>query len=509
MTEKEDNVVVEMTAEEEPKKLAKASHQYTILQPQRKTSTPWSARDIDKLTFDDKKWKNVVKECRYYYKRDPFASTVINKMVDLSINNIIVREKTARKSIKLVLEAIKGDLLVFLRNAALEYLLSGLVVPEISFDAYNKTQLHELGIKRFERLVLPSDMWIRDPGTIVVKDPVLGSKKSYLVEIPDAFRTFILNKGVYSDGTKDKELYKQLVQDMPDFVKAVRKGETTLLLDNPLVVQYRTLAGETYPTPYLFSVLESLKHKRNLRRMDYSIAARIITAIMLVRLGNDEYPLTEDNEDQLEALKLEMRWRETQSSREMERIFQLFGNHTLDIEWVFPDVKPLLDDVKYKNINQDIAVGLGFPRILITGETERSFASDPEIATVSPVLTMNRMQDAITPIMRRIVDEIVAENNFGGNPEVMFAPINLMAVSSFVEGLQNLYDTGNLSREDYARIFGFDIFEQLLKREVENKLLEKLDLEEFAPVPHSNEPEVPGTNKSKTKPKKKKKKEGE
>ena len=427
-------------------------------------------------------------------------------MVDLSINDIIVREKTARKSIKHVLGAIKSDLLVFLRNAALEYLLSGLVVPEISFDTYDKTQLHELGIKRFERLVLPSDMWIRDPATLVIKAPILGSRKSYLVEIPDKFRTFILNKGEYVDGTKDKELYKQLVRDMPEFVKAVRKGETILRLDNPLVLQYRTLAGETYPTPYLFSVLESLKHKRNLRRMDYSIAARIITAIMVVRLGDKDFPLTEDNEDQLEALKLEMRWRETQSSREMERIFQLFGNHTLDIEWVFPDVKPLLDDTKYKNINQDIAVGLGFPRILITGETERSFASDPEIATVSPVLTMNRMQDAITPIMRRIIDEIVAENNFGGSPEVMFAPINLMAVSSFVEGLQNLYDTGNLSREDYAKIFGFDIFEQLQKRQVENQVLDDLDLDEFAPVPHSNEPQKPGTKTSKPKPKPKKKK---
>jgi len=479
--------------ENEDQKLARASHQYTILQPQSQSPSPWVASDIDKLTVSDKKWKSIVKECRYYYKRDPFVSTVINKMVDLSINNIIVREKSARKSFKIVLDAIKSDLLLFLRNVALEYLVSGLVVPEISFDVLGKAELHDIGIKRYDRLLLPTDMWVRDPSTLVIKSPFLGSKKTYYVEIPKEFAEFINTKGIYGDGTQDKTLYKQLVKDMPEFVGAVRKGETKVQLDNPLVIQYRTLAGDTYPTPYLFSVLESLKHKRNLRRMDYSIAARVITAIMLIKLGDKDFPLTEDNEDQLEALKLEMKWRETQSSKEMERIFQLFGNHTLSIEWIFPDTKALLDDVKYKNINQDIAIGLGFPRILVTGETERSFASDPDIATVSPLQTMHRMQEAIAPIMRRIIYEIINENNFGGTPEVMFAPINLMAVSQFVEGIKDLYNTGNLSREDYSSIFGFDVFEQLYKRVEENDLLKELNLEEFAPMPHSNEPKKVGT----------------
>lgn len=486
-------------------KLAKASYQYTILQPHSKDYGPWAPRDVDRLEFDHKNWKNIVEDCRYYYKRDPFSSVVLNKMVDLSINGLMVRKGTARESAKAIMESIEPDVLQFLRSAALEYLLSGLVIPEIEFDKFDKSELDNLGIKRFSGLMLPRDMWIRDPTSIIIKDPMIGGRKSYFVEVPDELRTFIQNKGKYQDGEEDPQLYQQLLEIMPEFVAKVQAGETKILLDNPLIIQYRTVSGDVYPTPFMYPSLESLKHKRNLRRMDYSIASRVITAIMLIRLGDKDFPLTEDNEDQLEDLKQEMRWRESNVDKHMERIFQLFGNHTLQIDWVFPDVSALLDDVKYKTVNQDIAVGLGFPRILVTGETERSFASDPEIATISPLNTMERIREAIFPIVDTIVDTIEKENDLGGEIDVQFMPINLMAVSQFVEGIKELYMTGNLSREDFDATFGFDLYEQIEKRIKEKQAFKEADIDEFAPVPHSNQP---GTlpNQQQNKPNQQKKK---
>ncbi len=470
-------------------KLASAAHQYSLLENyNRKGFTPWSAQDIDKLDFNAKEWKDVVASCRYFYKRDPFASTVINKVIDLSINDIIVRKGEARKAILPILSAIRVDLLIYLRSVALEYLLSGLVVPEITFEEVGKVELHEMGIRRFEKLLLPTDMWIRDPASIIIKNPMIGGKKSYFVEVPKKLRFFIQSKGKYPDGGKDKALYLEIKKAMPDFVKQVDAGEEEILLENPLVIQSRTVTSESYPIPYMFPAIESLKHKRNLRRMDYSIASRVITAIMLVRIGNDEYPLTEDNEDQLDTLKTKMKWRETSSSKDMERIFQLFGNHTLDISWVFPDTVTLLDDNKYKNVNQDISIALGFPKILVTGETERTQTSDAEIATISPLNTMERIRESIFPIVDRIIDTIVVENKLGGNPDVQFKPINMMATSAFVEGLVELYNSGNLSRESYDAAFGFDLHEELDKRSVEKKMIAELGVDEFAPVPFSAKP---------------------
>lgn len=472
-------------------KLAKSSmEQYTVIYPLSRDASPWGKEKVDKLELTYNTWKTAVNDCRYFYKRDPFVATVINKIVDLSINDLIVHEGDARKSVKDIIEAIKPDLLMFMRSAALEYLLSGLVIPEVTFEKVTKAGLQDLGIKRFSELSLPTDMWLRDPATVVIKSPLIGGRKSYFVKIPEEMRTFIKNKGKYSDGNVDKELYETLMKEMPEFVKLVNEGKPEILLDNPLVIQYRTLAGETYPTPYLLPALESLRHKRNLRRMDYSLASRVITAIQLIKMGNDEYPLTEDNEDQLEELKKQMRWRNDLYNENVERIFQLFSNHTVTIEWVMPDVKIIMDDAKYKSVNHDIAIALGFPNILVTGETERSFVSDPQIATISPLQTMYRIRESIFPIIKRIIDTIVEDNKLGGTANVQFKPINMMAASQYVEGVKALFDSQGISIQDFAAVFGFDWFSQIEKLQDEQEIMKEAKL---AP-PKSKESPKQGNN---------------
>lgn len=314
---------------------------YQVLPGNLKPATPWIPEEIDKLEKikDDADWSKIIDKCRYFYKRDPFVSTVINKIVDISVNDLTLREKSSRKSLRTIFNAVKPSVLAFLRNAALEYLISGLVIPEVEFADLEKDDLLKLGIKRFDTLTLPSSMWLRDPTLIKIKSPLIGGNVSYFMKIPEEMKTFIRNGGKYPDGTIDKELYSKLVAEMPEFVTAVKAGKLEILLDNPMVLRYRTITGSPYPIPYLMSTIESLEHKRNLRRMDYSIASRVITAIMLVKLGSDEFPLTEDNEDQLEKLKQEMLWRESKTQKDVERVFQLFGNHTLTVEWVFPDVE--------------------------------------------------------------------------------------------------------------------------------------------------------------------------
>jgi hypothetical protein len=48
---------------------------------------------------------------------------------------------------------------------------------------------------------------------------------------------------------------------------------------------------------------------------------------------------------------------------------------------------------------------------LITGETERSFTSDPELAMLSPASTMEVMRDELLPIINKIFYEVKDQNN--------------------------------------------------------------------------------------------------
>lgn len=469
---------------------------YSNYGDKRKVS-PWT-NIVDKLDFQNHDtFENVVKDCRFFYRYEPIAKTIIDKMVDLAINDlVIIPDKYNNVTERSVYDALKKDILKFVRQVALEYLLTGLVVPEITLTRLNRPQLQERGIKRLDSLMYPTDMWLRDSSTIKINKSFISNKESYFVEIPEDTLFFILNEGQYKDGGVDKDTYNSIVSMYPDFVRKIREGETEILLDNPIVIKSNTITDSQYPIPYMFSALEVMKHKRNLRKVDYSIAARIISAILHVTAGDKDFPVTEDQQSILDDLESKFKWRENLSGDEIERVFTLFTNHTVNIKWIFPDVDILLNDSKYTATNMDIMLAFGFPRILITGETERSFTSDPNIATLSPIQTLEAMRQDLLPIIMKIFNEMVNNNDqLKTLPEIKWKPISLISLQLFYQGIKELYDSGNISRETYASSYGFDFKTEVLKRVEEQKLIEDTGLPEFAPAQFSSDPRSGGQPK--------------
>lgn len=474
--------------------LAKKSVAAFFMQPNSyKTDVSvWGANQIDKLSFEEHDtYVKIIKDCRFFFRHEPIATTVVTKMVGLAINDIIIPQNNISKTDYQVYASLKKDVIKFLRKASLEFLTTGLVVPEITLEVISKKELREKGIQRLERLLYPTKMWLRDSQDITIKRPFITDEESYFLNVPDDVIFFIQNKGTYSDGSKDKELYAEIARLYPDFIQKILSGETKILLDNPLIIKSTILSDSQYPIPFLYPGLESFKHKRNLRRMDYSIASRVISAILHVTAGNDNFPLTEDQQDFLDDLESKFHWREGFNMNDIERVFTLFTNHTVTLNWIFPDVEALLNDKKYDAVNKDIILALGFPRILITGETEKSFTSDPEIATLSPASTMEVMRDELMPIINKVFYEVKEQNNLGGVlPEIKFKPINLLGLRLFYEGIIKLYETGNLSRESFAESYGFTLSEELNKKVEEKEMMKELGLD--LPTAGEPPPVVPG-----------------
>lgn len=478
-------------------RLAKAA----FINLQTNLNNPWVPDQVDKMEFissekDEKEFKELINACRFFYKHDPIVSVVFNKIVDIGINDLVIPRNNLKSENEFrIISALKDELLEFAENMMLEYLISGLVVPEIKYTRANRSQLKELGIKKYETLLLPTSMWLRDPMTIKINSSMLGDTPSYFVEVPEKLRIFIQTEGTYPDGTKDQTLYQRLLIEYGSFVEQVRNGAKYVLLNNPLILRKRPLSNSPYPVPYLSSVLEPLKHKRNLRRMDYSIAARVIGAIQLFKLGSDEFPVIEGNEEQFNSIKEQIEWRNI-GNRDVERIFQLFANHTLNIEWIYPPFEALLDEKKYNEVNADIILGMGFPRILMTGETQKSGTSNAEFAMMSPLETINNIRAKILNILNNIVDTIITENNMRGTTTLRFKSINLRNFTDMVTAFGKLYDTGNLSRGSFDEAFGFEIEDELNKRKDENALLKELDLPEFNSQPFTPQAQTPSGNNS-------------
>ena len=462
-----------------------------------RTTNPWTDAKLSmNKPYDFDKFVETTSLCRFFYRTEPVVSTVVNKLVEIGINDLVFSKNKLSDNEFRVYKAIKPRLLEFAEQMAQEYLLSGLVVPEVGWGTINdKEFIFSLGVKKLSSLTLPDSMWVRDPKSIKIFTFLLGDKPTYFVKIPNEVVQFVRTGGKMPDGTEQKELFELIKDYYPEFVKAVNEGKTEIPLFNENVIRRKFTSDNPYPISYVTSSLDALQHKRKLRRMDYTLIDKVITAIFHVKVGSDNFPVSESPEDQelLDDLNTQLRLRGN-SEQLLERVFQLVTNHTVELSWVFPDVDLLLDNKKYEDINQEILFGLGFPRVLITGESQRTGTSDPELAMLAPVKTMENFRSKIIEVIRDICTKVAIENGFRNAPSVEFKALSLHNFADFINGLSKLYDASALSRTDLAKIYGFDFMEQVDKLEVENTELTNRGLPTFGPTPFGSNQMPQGAN---------------
>jgi len=432
-------------------------------------------------------YKERIAWVRYYYEVDPIASTAINKIIDVGINKLVFDRNNCTDEEFTVYQTAEKLFLKYLKEAALEYLLSGLVVPQAAWRQFTPDELNLDTVRRYE---LPEKCWIIDPFLLTLQWVPFSTDVEVYMMIPENIRKFVLEGGKRPDGSTDTETMSRLTEEFPEFVNAIKKGQSTLLLEKAFVIRRRPKTYDPNPTPYLLSALESLAFKRNLKKMDYAIASRVIGAIQLIKLGNDDFPLTEDDEDQLDDLKTQMLWRS--QPKNIDRVFQLFANHTLNIEWIYPDTEAMLNQEKYQAVNEDIFNALGMPRILVSGETLRSATSQAEFAMFSPAETIKRFREDILLWVEELIDQIKTRNSFENRIKVSFEELRLYDLGKLTEIATTLYQNNALSLTSLAGIAGYNFEEELEKKSTERELMKEFDVPEVPALPFSPKPSVPG-----------------
>ena len=449
-----------------------------------------------------KDYTKLIKLCRFFYKHDPIAGTVLNKMVDCAITPLRNRKSKCTDVEYAVYRALEPGLQEFFRNACLEYLLSGLLLTEYEWVKRSGNTIRGLAPQR--KVWLPDNFWFRDPATIQIKPSFLPNRKNYYVKVDTKLIQFIKENGKAGiiDGCGPEE-YKVLVENYPEFVtqvKASKSGSLLVLLPDADPMTGRCLPDELYPIPYMTNALESLMHKRNMRQMDYAIAARVTSAIQLIKMGNDDYPVT--SEDDFNALKA--RINSTSEKSTPERLFQLFTNHTVTIEWVYPNTEAMLNDEKYRSIDNDVISAFGFPRSLITGETLRSNVGGEELASFSPLATMEGIRDKFVNWTAALYEEIRVKNDFKNAPIPKFEPIRLYKLSDLNKIGESLYKEGSLSRTSRLESQGYDLETEVERLTDEREVYEQNKLEPAPAMPFSSpnigNKKAPTTSKPVAKP---------
>lgn len=479
----------------EHKKLAKATALYNYVP----NIVPGLKTDL--LTTEQLPYHESMRLCRYFYRRDGIASTVVNRMAE--IVNTQLRNKrmgVGGKSVKSaeveVFNVVASKLQPFVKQIARSYLIDGMAVPQFEVAKVMGSRVSpKLGRTRY---IIPDRIWLRNPENIIVKRIMVGGKRRAYIRIPREDIYFIQNGGKWPDGTSDTEQYQRIVEEMPEYVAAIKGGKITFPMDD-FIIYRNLLPSNDYPIPFLEAALNPLDHKRYLKMMDRSIATRAIEAFRHVKVGNDEYPADDDD---IKATETAMN---QQSS--VDRVYNLFTNHTITIDWVIPPLDILMNDAKYNEANADIFFALGFPRILTVGETEKSNAADNKIAALGIIATLKSIQDDILQWVKYLYERIAEENGFTDIPEPYFAPIPLADVTQLIQYARDMIELGVISKDTAASFYGSDYDTERSQREYEDET--KLDSElvdnpletgtnanPTNPIPEQNIPQSPGGGQS-------------
>lgn len=441
-----------------------------------------------------KEYHAVVNMVYDFYRIGGLVTRVVDRLSEFTVTPIRNGQRETSNEVNAYFEALKSArptrLMRFLRDAALEYWLSGLVMPRVDWvKKYGRELSPEL---KPNKIYYVPQFDLYPPLLTEIQWAGWGQKK-YFLKIPASDVRLIKSGGskIKSQQTK----YLSWRDNYPFLVEIIKNGGDTIPLTDVDPILRKVISPSPYPTPFLFAVLEPLVFRQQLRRMDFAVASRVINAILLVQEGSDEFPLVASGDDtnpdntNLNRLQQQIEGRASNPVL-MERLFMLFSNHTTKLTWITPDVEAMLNQAKYQQVNDELQEGLGFTQILITGEARSTQASEVSTWAIQP--QMEEFRDMSLEWLNDIYIRAGELNSFNLKklPVPKYRPIKLQDFVKTAAAFAQAFAEGNLSRTTRAETLGVDLPTEVELMKDEKELLKGLP--EFQATPYSPPPPTIG-----------------
>lgn len=435
-----------------------------------------------------KDYHAVVRMCYDFYQRGGSVTRVVDRLQEFAITDIRNGQRKTTDEQNDYFFSVLYDkpsrLMRHLRTMALEYFLSGMVLPRVEWKELKGEEISPKLVPN-KKYVMPT--FDNYPPLLVHVKWVNWGKKGFFLKLPQSDLKAIRNKG---GKIKEQQLrYKMWMENFPTIVQSVDQGLDAVEITDTDAILRKEISITPYPTPYLYSVLEPLVFKQQLRRMDFSVAARVINAILLIKEGSDQFPLTPETQGLLDNLQTQMMAR-VGDPRKTERIFMLFSDHTTTMEWIAPDVQAMLDQDKYRQVNEELDEGLGFPGILLTG----SARNGGQASEVSTWAIQGQMEELRSMMIEWIRDSVYTPasdyNKFRNTPDPNFKPIKLQDMIKTAAVYQQMFTEGNVSRTTRDDMAGLDFATEAELMNDEQEIAKGLPA--FAPTPYSPPPPLMG-----------------
>jgi len=307
---------------------------------------------------------------------------------------------------------------------------------------------------------MPIAYTVLNPELVSIDGNLLFDNASIKLRPPNELKD-LLSKPTAEQTEEEKALIKALPSDL----KAAAQSGKDFQLDSRLVgqVTYRKMPYERYARPRTLRLFDSIEYKRNLREADLSTLDGISNYILKITIGNDEYPVT--GQEELEAV--------AQLFNTPSKSFDVVWNHTLQIEKIVsPEIEAILGQEKYMQVNEDISGGLGITRAMIDG-TGQTTAAEISLLIKGIGAEIAYARREVERWIYREYQQIAEAAGFDRFPKIRWDEGILKDTILFMNTMAQLVDRRMLSYRTALEELGYDYPAELERMEEELPIVKK------------------------------------
>jgi len=311
--------------------------------------------------------------------------------------------------------------------------------------------------KIWSKSFVPLKYTILNPTLIDIKGTLMFDQTETFLK-PQAFKEIA---EMMKKARKLNPEQRKFINSLPKELKDAIKKNQPVKLPPELVgkCDYRRQDYERFPTPRVMRAFDSLTYKEELQKADISTLDGITNYILKITIGNDEHPVTSQTE-----LETVARLFDTTS-----KSFDIVWNHTLKIEKItFPEIKQILGQDKFKQVNDDLSTSFGVSRALLDGQIQGNQKAI-DTATRAFAEEINYARRCVKRWIDHEYEEVALAMGFNHFPQVRFDENALKDEIMMMSIVQGMIDRRIISYETGIEKLGFDFDTELANMRQEKK----------------------------------------
>jgi hypothetical protein len=318
--------------------------------------------------------------------------------------------------------------------------------------------------------------WLKGqiPGAYTLLDPMLVNIEGPR-EMPMLRQPFLnIGGDLLSAINAPTPITAPIINALPiDIVEQARRGAVKVWLSpNVCNMTFGDKAPyERYPTPLLKRAFSFLDNKQELVAMDRATARAVKERILLVKLGNDEYPVFDDKKlAQVQGMF-------NTPSKNMVLVW----NHCIELEWIQPDLSNLLDEKKYEVCDNQTRIAFGINNVLIGSGDASGTVNVLNFEGVKEIV--DEAQGKFLEFFLGEVDMLRAALSISKTVNAAFDKLNLQDAVKYWAVLAQAVMNGLVDQQTALETLGFH-FPTIVARMKKMKTFKNQGL--FMPMPSAN-----------------------